>query len=87
MTLSGLLRNEGWRFSGGLPSGYFDALFEYAFTCGDSESKEVMSSKFSRGEAGGWVLPLAGGRATRAASGHHTGPHPLLAKRSHGWID
>lgn len=87
MTLSGLLRNEGWRFSGGLPSGYFDALFEYAFTCGDSESKEVMSSKFSRGEAGGWVLPLAGGRATRAASGHHTGPRPLLAKRSHGWID
>lgn len=85
--MSGLFRNEGWQFSGGLPSGYFDALLEYALTCGESERREVMSRKFSQGEAGGWVLSLAGGRATCAALHHHTGSPHLLAKRSHGWID
>lgn len=87
LPVSGLFRKEGWRFSGGLPSGYFDALFEYALTCGERERREVTSRKFSGGEAGGWVLPLAGGRATRAASCHHTGSPPLLANRSQGWID
>jgi len=85
--VSSLFRNEGWQFGGGLPSGYFYALFEYALTCGESERRDMMSRNISQGEAGGWVLPLVGGRATCAAPCHHTGSPPLLAKRSHGWID
>lgn len=47
LTVSGLFGNEGWRFSGGLSFSYFDALFEYALTCGESGRKAVMSRKFS----------------------------------------
>lgn len=85
--MSGLFRNEGWQFGGGLSSSYFRVLFEYALTFQESERRVVMSRKFSWGEAGGWVLPLADDRATCATSCHHRGSPPLVAKTSHGWID
>lgn len=66
--MSGLLRKEGWRSGGGLPPGYFDALFEYALTRGERRRREAMRRKLPRGEAGGRALPLGGGRATRATT-------------------